>query len=210
MTFLALLLAALVAAALTPVSANVTSRPVFGWPLIGIPLSIGLAGLLAFAINHVTTMTFAAVLAVSSVSAILATQLVVDLFVRRLLRELSYGGLVVFLLAIAGVEPGSASGFKGAIVGAIAMTVITALLVGLSRGALGLGDLHLSPLLGALIGWFSPSAVLLAWMVTAFSAALFTVGGLATKRVSRGAMIPYGPFMILGSCAALLASVAGS
>lgn len=66
-------------------------------------------------------------------------------------------------------------------------------------GSKTLGDLHLSPLLGALIGWFSPGAVLLAWMVTAIAGALFTSVGLATKRLSRTAMIPYGPFLVFGT-----------
>ena len=209
MTFLTLFLAALLAAALTPVAARVTSRPISGWPLLGVPLSLVLAALLGWAISQVTAVNLGAALALSSVSAILATQVVIDICVHRLLRELSYCGLILYLVAIASVEPGTSAGFRGAVVGALAMAVVMALLVLVSRGAMGLGDLHLAPLLGALVGWFSPSAVLLALMVTAISGALFTVGGLAMKRVTRGSMIPYGPFMIFGSLVAVLVTAIG-
>jgi len=138
-----------------------------------------------------------------AVSAILAAQVVIDIFVRRLLRELSYAGLAVFLIGAFCVKPMQGSGLSGLLLGALVMTAITALLVLVSRGALGLGDLHLSPLLGAIIGWFSPGAVLLAWMVIAISGALFTSVGLATKRLSRDTMIPYGPFMVFGTVAAV-------
>lgn len=204
MTYLAFPLSALLAGALTPVTAKVASRQVLRLPLLGLPLSLAITTVLLWASQHLTTVNFAASLAIAVVSAILATQFVIDLCVRRLLRELSYAGFALFLLLMLLVEPGSASGVRGALLGALLMTAVTALLVVVSKGALGLGDLHLSPLLGALIGWFSPSAVLLAWMITALTGALFTLVGLASKRLSRGTMIPYGPFMIFGTLAAVV------
>jgi len=198
-TLVVVALSALVAGAMTPVSAKVSARQIRGVPLWAVPLAGVFAGALSWSMSQVTSLNLGVVLAVSSVSAVLATQFVIDVCVRRLLRELSYAGFVVFLVSMLFVGSGAGSGVTGALVGAVAMTAVTALLVLGSRGALGMGDLHLSPLLGALLGWFSPSAVLLAWMVTAISGALFTVIGLATKRVARGTMIPYGPFMMFGT-----------
>lgn len=199
MIYFALTLSAVLAAALAPATAKVASRPNSIVPWLSVPLAIAITAVLAWSASRLlnVNLVFASGLAV--IGAILSTQVVIDLCVRRLMRELSYAGLVVFLTCGFFVDPLQASGITGLIVGAIAMTAIAGLLVLVSRGALGLGDLHLSPLLGALIGWFSPGAVLLAWMVTAIAGALFTSAGLATKRLSRSAMIPYGPFLVFGT-----------
>ena len=198
-----LFLSAVFAAALTPVTARVASRPKTIAVWSAVPLAVAISLLLGWSVSRVSTLNVAFALGLGVVSAILATQVVIDLCVRRLLRELSYAGLAVFLLSSFFLDPVHASGLSGLLIGALVMTAITALLVLVSRGALGLGDLHLSPLLGGLIGWFSPGAVLFAWMITAFAGALFTVVGLATKRLTRGTMIPYGPFMIFGTVASV-------
>ena len=203
MNYLALTLSAVFAVALTPITAKVSARPKshVGWMVT--PLSIAISAVLLWSSNQLFEVNPAFAVGLSFVSAILATQVVIDLYVRRLLRELSYAGLLVFVACAFFVDPMSAHGLKGMAIGALLMTAITAVLVLGSRGALGLGDLHLSPLLGALIGWFAPSAVLFSWMITAVAGALFTSVGLATKRLSRGAMIPYGPFMVLGAVASV-------
>jgi leader peptidase (prepilin peptidase)/N-methyltransferase len=117
---------------------------------------------------------------------------------------LSYGGLAVFAVSMAFVPSGRASGMSGLLVGMLVMTAITALLVVASGGSLGMGDLHISPLLGALVGWFAPSAILVAWIAIAVAGALVTSVGLLTRRISRESMIPYGPFMMIGSLASVV------
>ena len=203
MIFIALTLSAILAAALTPVTARVSSRPKSLVVCSSVPLALTISLAFAWSASRVSTLNLVFSIGLGAVSAILATHVVIDLCVRRLLRELSYAGLAVFLLSSFFLDPLHASGLSGLLIGALVMTAITALLVLVSRGALGLGDLHLSPLLGALIGWFSPGAVLFAWMITAFAGALFTTVGLATKRLTRGTMIPYGPFMIFGTVASV-------
>ncbi len=88
--------------------------------------------------------------------------------------------------------------------GAVAMTAITLALTRLTRGSLGRGDVHFSPMLGVMIGWSSPwpdllSALIMMWLITTVTAALVTLGGLALRRLDRGSTIPYGPFMALGT-----------
>ena len=200
---IALTLSAVLAAALTPVTARVSSRPKSVAVWSSVPLAVAIALPLAWSASQVSTLNLVFALALGAVSAILATQVVIDLCVRRLLRELSYAGLAVLLLGSFFLDPVHGSGISGLLIGALVMTAVTALLVLVSRGALGLGDLHLSPLLGALIGWFSPGAVLFAWMIIAVAGALFTTVGLATKRLTRGTMIPYGPFMVFGTVASV-------
>lgn len=203
MIFLPLALSAVFAAALTPLIAKVSSRAQSPAVWSAVPLAIVISLIVALSASQLLALNVLFAVSLGAVSAILAAQVVIDIFVRRLLRELSYAGLAVFLIGAFCVKPMQGSGLSGLLLGALVMTAITALLVLVSRGALGLGDLHLSPLLGAIIGWFSPGAVLLAWMVIAISGALFTSVGLATKRLSRDTMIPYGPFMVFGTVAAV-------
>lgn len=204
MTQLGLLLSAIFAAALTPVTSRAVSRPQARFRWLSVPGAAVIVLVLEVSTERVLTLRAPFVVGLAGVSAVLATQIVIDLCVRRLPRELSYGGLIVFVSCALATEPMDAAGPSGLLVGLIAMSAIAALLVVVSRGALGLGDLHLAPLLGALIGWFAPSAVLWAWMITAVTGALVTIAGLATKRLSRGSMIPYGPFMVLGAVAAVV------
>lgn len=204
MTQLGILLSAVFAVALTPVTSRAVSRPQARLRWLSIPGAALITALLAVSAERVLTLRTPFVVGLAGVAAVLATQVIIDLGVRRLPRELSYGGLVVFVVCALITEPMDAAGPSGLLVGLIAMSAIAALLVVVSRGALGLGDLHLSPLLGALVGWFAPGAVLLAWMITAVTGALVTTAGLATKRLSRGSMIPYGPFMVLGAVASVV------
>lgn len=168
------------------------------------PVSIALAVLLSWTGMRMTTGSIALAIGMGSTAAVLGTQTVIDLVVRRLPRPLSYGGLAVFAGSMAFVPTGRATGMTGLLVGMLVMTAITALLVVVSGGSLGMGDLHISPLLGALVGWFAPSAVLVAWIAIAVTGALVTSVGLLTRRISRGSMIPYGPFMVVGSLASVV------
>lgn len=200
---LLLALSAILAAALTPTTVRVVSRAQAGYRWLAVPLAIVVALAVGISSDHLLDLTPAFVTGLAFVAAVLATQVVIDLCVRRLPRALSYGGLVVFAVCAAFTDPMEADGLRGLLIGAVAMTAASALLVAISRGALGLGDLHLSPLLGALIGWFEPSGVVVAWLITAVAGALVTSIGLATKRLARGSMIPYGPFMVFGGVAAI-------
>lgn len=201
---LASILSAVLAAALTPFTNNVASRPrgIVVWS--GVPLAVVIAGSLAWSSGRFLTVTALLAVGLASTGAVLATQVVIDACVRRLPRQLSYAGLVVLIGSMTFVEPAEAAGIGGMVLGAVVMTAVAILLVLISRGALGIGDVHLSPLLGALVGWFAPGAVLLAWMIIAISGALFTSVGLATRKLARGSMIPYGPFMVFGSIVSIL------
>jgi prepilin signal peptidase PulO-like enzyme (type II secretory pathway) len=89
------------------------------------------------------------------------------------------------------------------VLGALLMTAITGFLILISKGSLGIGDLHFSPLLGAAIGWYAPSLVIVAWVVASVSAVIAVFGLLATGRISMRTRIPYGPFLALGTTAAI-------
>jgi prepilin signal peptidase PulO-like enzyme (type II secretory pathway) len=129
------------------------------------------------------------------------TQTVVDASTRRLPLRISH--LTALMLAAATILD-AASRTVSIAAGAVAMTAITLALTRLTRGSLGRGDVHFSPMLGVMIGWSSPwpdllSALIMMWLITTVTAALVTLGGLALRRLDRGSTIPYGPFMALGT-----------
>ena len=170
---------------------------------VAIPIAAITGGFLAWSASEMRGPSWPMALSMAIVGAICAQQVVIDLAVRRLPRLLSLTGFV-FLLIGAAIHPaGTTSGFAGALWGAVFLTLITWVLVGLTRGSLGLGDLYLSPMLGALVGWFDPAMVLTMWLATAILGGLIALVGLASRRVERRTFIPYGPPMILGALVAV-------
>jgi len=134
------------------------------------------------------------------VTGVLVVQVTIDLTSRSLPREVSYLGVLVAGPLLA-VTP-STGGLAGMVVGAVAMTAITVVLFAIARGSLGLGDVHLSPLLGMSVGWIDPWLVPVAWLVTALTGALLILVLLATGRIRRSSRVPYGPFLVAGTLTA--------
>jgi prepilin signal peptidase PulO-like enzyme (type II secretory pathway) len=134
-----------------------------------------------------------------------AVLLTADVSVRRLPLRPSLVSALVFLVAVGISDPGR---LVGTVASAGIMTLITRVLRKLSAGQLGRGDVFLSPLLGALIGWFDPWAIGTAWLITAFAAALFSCWGLLLGRIGRRSLIPYGPFLVLGAVTAIGLTIA--
>lgn len=81
-------------------------------------------------------------------------------------------------------------------------------ILGLVSAKLGLGDVKLAGLLGVILGWFGWSQTLLG-MLAAFAVfALVAAVLLLTRRVARGAELPFGPFMIIGAVLGIAAGPA--
>ena len=173
------------------------------WWWIAIPIAAAVGGFLAWAANDVRGPSWPMAVSMAIAGVICAQQLVIDLAVRRLPRILSLAGFVVVLAGAAVHPAGTTSGFSGALWGSVILTLITAVLVGVTRGSLGMGDLYLSPMLGALVGWFDPALVLTMWMATAILGGVVALVGLASRRVERRSFIAYGPPMILGALVAV-------
>ncbi|ADP79726.1 prepilin peptidase [Pseudofrankia inefficax] len=99
----------------------------------------------------------------------------------------------------------------GAAVGAAVPLLFFGLLHLIPRSGLGLGDVKLSGLLGAALGWTDEIyRVLLAVILGIFSAGLWAAFLLVTRRARRTDAIPYGPHLLLGAFLALLAGAVGS
>ncbi|CAN5606586.1 hypothetical protein BH23ACT6_BH23ACT6_20770 [soil metagenome] len=79
-------------------------------------------------------------------------------------------------------------------------------LLSLTRGssALGLGDVKLSVVLGAALGWFGIHAVILGLYAGFLIGGVWAVGLLVARRVNLGGHLAFGPPMMLGALCALL------
>lgn len=175
------------------------------------PLTIALTALVAMMLTSrmgTPTTTFA-LITIGISSAGTMTQSVVDAATRRLPLRTSHLTAIVLTATTILDTPSKVPSIA---TGALAMTGVSLMLTRLTRGSLGRGDVHFSPMLGLVIGWSSPwpnlpAAVITMWLITTVSAALVTLLGIALRRLNRGSTIPYGPFMALGTLIVVAAAL---
>lgn len=98
---------------------------------------------------------------------------------------------------------GVLAGAKEILLGTAAGAVPLALLVLLTRGGMGWGDVSLMAGLGALLGWKLTALTLYGGIVSGGVAALFL---LLAKRVGRKDALPLAPFLLIGLLFALWAA----
>ena len=72
-----------------------------------------------------------------------------------------------------------------------------------SRGGMGDGDVRLSPLLGAYLGWLNPGFVGVGLFFGFFAGAAVGVAMMASGRAGRKTAVPFGPFLALGTVVAV-------
>jgi leader peptidase (prepilin peptidase)/N-methyltransferase len=129
---------------------------------------------------------------------------VIDLHTQRLPREITYvtAALSLPLLTVDALIRNEERRVVMMVVGsALALIFLGGVRIA-SRGGMGDGDVRLSPLLGALLGWVALPLVA-AGMFIAFLVG--AVVGLAVKGISkdgRREAIPFGPFLAFGTVAA--------
>lgn len=196
-----MLIAAALAAVTVPVLGGIVAadRPVRVWP--SIPASAIVAGVLQWTSSRIADVPLIPSIGLAVVAVVLVAQFAIDVTVHRLPRELSYAGLIVFLLTIPFADTGVGR-LPQTLVGSLVMVAIALGIVVWTKGSLGMGDVHLAPLLGAIVGWFGfLVAIALAWAVTALTGGVVVAIGLTTGRLRRSDHVPYGPFLILGTLA---------
>jgi leader peptidase (prepilin peptidase)/N-methyltransferase len=139
---------------------------------------------------------------------------IIDLRWRRLPDPLTlpaYPAAALLLAAGALAIPGGTRHFLFALAGLATAWLFFALLALIYPGGLGWGDVKLSGVLGAYLGWLGPAAVA-AGLLGAFAlAALAGLGLIAAGRATRKSQLPFGPFMLASAIAVIAASgLAGS
>ncbi|MER6327998.1 A24 family peptidase [Streptomyces sp. NPDC001034] len=131
---------------------------------------------------------------------------VVDVRVRRLpdVLTLPLAAAALALLGLASLFPGHAGHWPTAWGGAGALGVGYAVLHLVNPGGMGLGDAKLALGMGAVLGWYGWSAVLLGTFAAVLAGALYGGALVAVRRASRRAGIAFGPFLLGGTLAGVL------
>lgn len=150
------------------------------------------------------------VLAVYSFIALaLLMQAAIDIRIRRLPRQISYLVLLIstpffIFIAISSREPHR---ILTALLGAVLSVLVFSGARRLSPRSLGAGDVHLSPLLGASLGWWGLRVLLMGAGAAFLLAALVVAGGLCTHRFERNDSIALGPYLVGGWLVAVVACI---
>jgi leader peptidase (prepilin peptidase)/N-methyltransferase len=131
----------------------------------------------------------------------------IDLRIKRLPRQITYVTLAcgVPLLVVAALVRHEPHRIATMAFGAVLALVIMLAVYVASRGGMGDGDVRLSPLIGAFLGWLNPGIVPIGLLFGFFAGALVGVVLLAIGSAGRKTALPFGPFLALGAIVAVFA-----
>lgn len=173
---------------------------------IGAPAAIELACAAVLAVE-LASIGFGPALAAFAFLGVLGVALAqVDVAVQRLPDRLTLPGYpaLIALLALAAAVTGAWPAFGRAVLGGLALGAGYLLLGLAGRGQLGGGDIKLAGLIGLALGWIGWSALLVGASLGFVLAAAVGLVLLAGRRISRRAMISFGPYMLAGALIAVL------
>ncbi|MCU1387876.1 MAG: peptidase family protein [Ilumatobacteraceae bacterium] len=129
----------------------------------------------------------------------------IDLRTKRLPRQIIYvtAAIGVPLLCIAALLRHEPRRIWMMLLGAACALAFMAIVYVASRGGMGDGDVRLSPLLGAYLGWLNPGFVAAGLFLGFLAGAVVGVVLIAVGRGGRKTAVPFGPFLALGTMAAV-------
>ncbi|MEU9830667.1 prepilin peptidase [Streptosporangium sp. NPDC048047] len=90
--------------------------------------------------------------------------------------------------------------------GGLALTAFYLLLFLVNPAGMGLGDVKLAAGLGVALGWLGWGVLVGGTFLGFLAGGVYGVALLVTRRAGRRSEIPFGPFMVLGTFAAILAA----
>jgi leader peptidase (prepilin peptidase)/N-methyltransferase len=132
----------------------------------------------------------------------------IDIALKRLPDPLTLGscaaGLVLLGVAALGTEHGGAR-FVHALIGMVALFLLYAVQWFCWPAQIGLGDVKLAGVLGLYLGWLGGVAWVAGICAGFTLAAVYSLALLASRRATLKSSIPFGPFMLAGALAAVLA-----
>ncbi len=125
----------------------------------------------------------------------------IDLATRRLPDPIVRTGYLLALvpLALAGIVDGDAASILRALAGMAAMYLAYWLIRAARPGGLGGGDVKLAGLAGIYLGWLGWGALAVGWLGGFLLGGAFAVALLATRRVTRGSALAFGPWLLAGA-----------
>ncbi|MEV7006398.1 A24 family peptidase [Streptosporangium sp. NPDC051022] len=142
--------------------------------------------------------------------AVVAVALVfVDVAVHRLpdrLTAAAYLGTTASLAVTALLE-GRPGDLLGALLGGLALAAFYLLLFLVNPSGMGLGDVKLAASLGTALGWLGWNTLVTGAFLGFLAGGLYGGALLLARRAGRGSEIPFGPFMVAGAFAAILAGL---
>ena len=129
----------------------------------------------------------------------------IDLKTKRLPRQIIYitAAIGVPLLCIAALARHEPRRMWTMLLGAAIELAFMGVVYIASRGGMGDGDVRLSPLLGAYLGWLNPGFVAVGLFFGFLSGAIVGVAMMATGKAGRKTAVPFGPFLALGTIVAI-------
>ena len=129
----------------------------------------------------------------------------IDLRTKRLPREIIYvtAALGIPLLCVAALVRHEPRRMLTMLIGAALALALMGLIYAASRGGMGDGDVRLSPLLGAYLGWLNPGLVPLGLFMGFLAGAIVGVTLIAVGSAGRKTAVPFGPFLALGTVVAV-------
>jgi leader peptidase (prepilin peptidase) / N-methyltransferase len=130
---------------------------------------------------------------------------VIDLRTKRLPREITYVTLAIGapLLVIGALVAGEPRRIVTMVLGSLIALIAMVVIYVASRGGMGDGDVRLSPLLGAYLGWLGLGYVGVGLFLGFLFGAVAGVAAMVVGRAGRKTALPFGPFLALGTFAAI-------
>ena len=132
---------------------------------------------------------------------------VVDATTRLLPNRITYPAfpVIALLLLLASLGMGDLGRLARALVAAVAVGAFFLALMLISPRGMGMGDVKLAPTLGLALGWLSWSAVAVGLFSAFLLGGLAGLGGILLLRLSRKALVPFGPWLVAGALLGVLA-----
>ena len=130
---------------------------------------------------------------------------VIDGRTHRLPNAITYPttAAVAVLLVLAAAAAGTWADLGRAVVGAAALSAFYLVLHLVDRRGMGLGDVKLAVLLGGLAAWVGWGALAGAVLLPFLCGGPWSLALIVTRRATRRTAIAFGPFMLVGTAAAL-------
>ncbi len=129
----------------------------------------------------------------------------IDLKTKRLPREITYVTLAIGapLLTLDAIIDSDGRRVVDMVAGAAIALAFMGLVYLVSRGGLGDGDVRLSPLLGAYLGWLGLPYVPVGLFLGFLFGSIVGVGAMVAGRAGRKTALPFGPFLAAGTIVAV-------
>jgi leader peptidase (prepilin peptidase) / N-methyltransferase len=129
----------------------------------------------------------------------------IDLKTKRLPREIIYVTALIGvpLLCVAALVEHEPKRIWMMLFGAAISLTVMAFIYWISRGGMGDGDVRLSPLLGAFLGFLNPGLALVGLFFGFLVGAVVGVSLMVAKKAGRRTEVPFGPFLALGTVLAI-------